>query len=323
MLFKSAPLFLCLVCAAGCVGTMQDYSDIQVATGGQGGHEVAAGGSSAIAAGAGGTAQSGGAGGNTTVGTGGVSASGGTTINGGAGGSVPKGGSAGRASVGGMAGQAPTGGSSPSESWLVADDFESGNIDAGKWSAPSTELATIAVQDKVFAHGRNALRIAVQATTPNGGHNRHANISVKNVPADLKGNVFLRMYVRFAQAPAFKDVMFFAGTGGAEYGSSTAFGTYPLSATQGNWYGQIDNSVGGTSTPVTVGTWVCLEAQWQSNPSRVSVFADGKMVVTQPGPSAPDFSKITIGFGSGHAPEYDTEMFIDDLAMDTQRIGCL
>jgi hypothetical protein len=131
------------------------------------------------------------------------------------------------------------------------------------------------------------------------------------------------MYVRFTQNPAFKDVMFFAGTGGAEYGSSTAFGTYPRDAATGQWYGQISNSVGGNNVAIATGVWICLEAQWQSSPSRLTMYGDGKLLFMQNGPTAPDFSKITIGFGSGHSPDYDFEMFIDDFAMDTRRIGCL
>lgn len=313
--FVPAALGAVLVGAFACSSTANDRR--VTGQGGSGGENAGLGGeatagsgsldqggsSAAFNGGAGGSAS----GGSSAGGSGGTKAVGGST-----GGGV--GGTAGRSvTVGGAAGMPPIGNE---ESWLVSENFETGKIDPMKWNEPLIQDGTsLSVQSDVNAHGRYALRVFVPAVRTNGGNNATAMITLKKTPAALNGNVFLRMYFRFDPAPNFKNIMYKSD------GGYTAFGTYS------NNGAVLFAGVGGSEdvgNKVVAGNkWICLEARWETSPFRITLFTDGVENYSRTGSSSGGFNNITIGFQSGHAPEYASTLYIDDFAMDTRRIGCL
>jgi hypothetical protein len=274
------------------------------AEGGNRNTNSATGGKSTGGTGSGGNAT----GGTSSGGTGGAGKTGGT------GGTVQTGGSGGTRATGGAGGTIPPVGGA--ENFLIAENFEGGIIDLGKWTAPEEgDGAKILVQTDQAAHGRHALRIDIPGTMGTGGGNRTATIRIKQTPAALTGHVFARMYVRFSPSPNYKDILY------SSDGGYTHFGTFPNNGAR--WMAQIGGSedIGGNVIPGD--KWLCLEAEWETGPFRLTLYVDGVSAYNRTGTSAAGFQNITLGLKTGHAPEADAKVWIDDFAMDTKRIGCL
>lgn len=258
-----------------------------------------------------------GAGGSKLGGEGGTPGAGGT-------GGVPNMGGTGAGKTGGTSGAVATGGSGGSnsggvgvsETWLVSENFESGKIDLAKWTAPyMTDGAILAVQSNQVAHGKYAMRIDVPGVRPNGGDNANAQITLKAKPPALTGHVFLRVYVRFSPAPDYKTILY------KSEGGHTEFGTYSSGGPR--FAVEVTGSSDAGSGPVVADKWLCVEVEWETGPYRMTLYVDGKSYYSRTGNAAPGFVDITIGYQSGHAAHYNSAIFIDDFAMDTQRIHCL
>ncbi len=297
------------------------------------------GGTSASPGGVAGTIQGGASAGGTAAGTGG--SVGGTSVvpgaggnSGGVGGSTGGTGTGGAGGTGGGAGgSGGLGGGGPVVSASCADhdydlclDFENG-IDTTKWTG-GTPGAIITTD---FAHGGHAYRLY-----PNPG----GLLKATNLGA-IKDVIWGRFYVHFAP--------------GAPGGHGNIVGAFDQS---NNWYEmgwQFDammgvwHATGGNerplrSKPFIVDQWYCIELQFDGTKTEMPKWwIDGQeaeyymaaneqlipKVVTQ-------FARIEVGFTpyaglglqmpDGKGPKDDrvlTDMAIDDIAFDTERIGCL
>jgi len=266
--------------------------------------------------GGGGGGGGGGSGGNASGGTtttGGTKATGGTGGTTGTGDMKTTGGSGGTVATGGAGG---TSGAGDTKSWLISEGFESGLIDPAKWlPLEETDGAKISVQSDQAAHGRYSLRIDIPGTKGTGGGNRSATIRIKQTPSALKGHVYARMYVRFSPSPNYKNIMY------ASEGAYTNFGTFSNNGAR--WMAQIGDSTDTGGNLIPADKWICLEAEWETGPFRVSLYVDGVAAYNRTGNTAAGFNNITLGLHTGHAPEADAKVWIDDFAMDVKRIGCL
>jgi hypothetical protein len=203
-------------------------------------------------------------------------------------------------------------------------DFENG-IDTTLWTG-GTPSAIVTTD---FAHGGHSYKLY-----PMGG----GTMTVKQL-GTITNQLWGRFYVHFKPE--------------APYGHGNILGAYDPA---NNWYeiGWQFNGILGDyhlasnreratrSKPVLVDQWYCIESFFDGTATNMPVWwIDGQMAAYYM-PDAPppvpvvlqQFAKITVGFtpyaALGLNPPYGSagppalsEMYIDDIAFDTKRIGCI
>jgi len=343
-MFRHAAGILIVAVAAGC------------SSGGSAGKTGAAGAAPSGGAGASAAGSNGGAG--TVVSTGGaggqagaVSASGGAGAGVAGSGAAPDGGAgaSGGASGGSSGADAAAGASGGpcGAGTLLCEDFESYNAPADLSAAWTTTVtaATLAVDTTKAAHGTKALHIKAAAGTP------VAVIAKQGAPLfPIAGNM---MYGRV--------MMWLTGTPGGDYhwNNIQAAGTMPGATTWGKygWGGQFGKILAGytvrtaqTATTATMdcsnpsmsafpsGKWVCVEWQFDGPKNAMHLWFDGTLLSdvdvngmgtrcvanTDLGKpwNAPDFSFLSLGWQQYQGSNGPLELWMDDVAVGTQRIGC-
>jgi hypothetical protein len=248
----------------------------------------------------------------------------------GAGGNSGAGGSAGTGGNSGAGGNAGAGGtnavsaSCADHDYDLCLDFENG-IDSSKWSGGTPS----AITTSDFAHGSHAYRLY-----PNGG----GVLKATNLGA-ITGQIWGRFYVHFAP--------------GAPGGHGAIVGAFDLSnnwyevgwqynAIVGVWHSSAANERALRSTPELVDRWYCVELlidgtktqmhRWWLDGTEASyTMPSNESLIPQ---LVSQFSRIEVGF-TPYAPltmqkpggpadsRVLTDAAIDDIAFDTQRIGCI
>ncbi|HET6283700.1 MAG TPA: hypothetical protein VFH73_22285 [Polyangia bacterium] len=320
----------CLTIIAGCTNSQSGP------TGGAGGGGGSGTGGAATT-GTGGVATTG-TGGADTSGTGG-SSSGGASGSGGAGlptdGATDAGGTTlpDAAMPGGCAG-------------LFCEDFESGQIDPGKWATPTANGGTFMLQQKIVAHGKYAVQFH---GNPNLAQPDYAYLIWKNAPAAMAKHNFGRAYFYITPKPHDIDMgMIYGGTAGfpkptylsiANHSTGWQLGFIKLSGSPG---GEVQ-AYPRPDIPVAV--WTCLEWEFNDQPTSINVWVDGQVVgsltnqkIDYPGGHVPGsplyngmnsdligaFTDFGIGYYDWHPqgrPAFD--LYYDDIVLGTTRPGCL
>ncbi len=335
---SSLPAWALLLAAAGFGCQDAEGAAPVAATGGSSG---AGGGGAAGTSGGG----SGGVSGTVSVGGGGeVSGNAGAPVVGGAGGAA--GGSAGGVGGGGAGALGCAASAHP-----VCVDFESGKLDAG-WSLGSNNSAgtSAKVESGQAAHGMYALHLT-------GFHMGTSTLIHTTQLGDIKDVMWGRYYLYMDPgAPTGHGGMvraFDVAKDWYELG-------FEYNSFLGNWHPATPNAGGWieramrTHDTITGKSWVCVEFQFDgAKPEVAQIWYDGKQVSyysvisycekgNGPGSGcevtltqANQFASFDIGvefyhgtslapdMWSGDGPPTITDAFIDDLALDTERIGCL
>jgi hypothetical protein len=321
-------------------------SGASAVTGASAGSGSGAGSSSGASADAGASAGSGSAAGSGSGATGTTGASSGSGASTGGGTGATSGQTSGNAQD---AGNATTGaeGGGPSDAGLVGDgplatagcannhyplclDFENG-IDTTVWTGGNpTAITTVD-----FAHGGHSYKLYERSpdAAPMGG----VTMTVTKL-GTITNQLWGRFYVHFKPE--------------APYGHGNILGAYDPA---NNWYeiGWQFNGILGDyhfaggersirSKPVLVDQWYCIESFFDGTAMNMPTWwIDGQVpayYMADPSTHAPavlqQFAKITVGFtpyaALGLNPPYGNpgppalaEMYIDDIAFDTKRIGCI
>jgi hypothetical protein len=326
-----------------------------IGSGGSGVGGAASGGSGAASASAGTGGGSGGSGGTiATGGSGGTIATGGAAGGVGASGPAGAGGAAGGPGSGGTAGGAAAGGSyggaggwslgaasrCTGSPYVVCEDFEStaeGAIPGGNWSLPGTNygVGTVVVASDYAARGSHSLKV----TIPTGGSSAEHYLQLKNLGPLANGH-FGRIFFR-AQSPTTTpfvhwDLILGAGPymgqnrrirwGVTGSGVGTSSGNW-------SWIYNIEQGDTGTGSSVhpVANAWMCVEWQWDAANQMVRFYFDDAEVpafhldTKLPNGTAlqvPTFSTLSFGLAKYQATNADLVFWIDEIALDTQRIGC-
>ncbi len=285
--------------------------------------------------GSGGTTSSPGTGGATTIdnGTGG-SATGGAATGGaatGTGGAVVGGGGrgGGTAATGGAAGGSD-GTVSGSCKGVFCDDFEAGTTLGAGWTVNNTLGATVKVVNTytttpgpTMAHsGKNAVQISFPA---GAGYAFLVEKAGFPAPMGYWGRVWL--YIETPTTDAGHDVYIEGSTGM----NLSNYGVRPLNTQKGDMTINISpvgtaEAGANTTTPIPRGVWTCFE--WQIS----ATGANGNVVLYAGGSTAPTVSlngKLIPALVEHHvgyeryAAGTAGNLWIDDYAMGTARIGCM
>ena len=304
--------------AAG--GTLTDTGGNPGAGSGSGGLGTASGGvGGSLATGGQGSANTSGAGGGDTSGAGGGESTGG-------------------AGTGGESGQSAS--LCEANALLLCDGFESGVIDPARWSVHtggSTDLVEVTTSQA--ARGTHSVHISTK-----NGFGFLRNESAFPVP---NNDYFGRMFVRVAEFSnvdwAHWTIAEAAGTGdgslirvGGQYHTGQMVNRWGVGSDggpTGDWTIHDADPPGAVEEPPT-NEWVCVEWEHKGSTNETSFFVDGEphpslhTTASDHGGSGGDYilpQMQSLWFGWYQYQDDDSltfEVWIDELAIHTARIGC-
>jgi hypothetical protein len=215
---------------------------------------------------------------------------------------------------------------------LFSEDFESGKLATNIWTQTVTGGNLLEVQSGKVAHGNYALRVSCPSPT----NKTWAFITAQHLPDALRQHHFGRAYVFVTPRPPDRHtILIMAGTPGFPKNKFQEIAT-----TRGQWQltyvdlqGVRDNEdyhIGGGNVPL--GKWFCLEWEFNDQPNHTTIWVDGKPAYETSFVSKPTaattglvggFKEFAFGFRLwGAAPEA-FDVYYDDIALDTKRIGSI
>jgi hypothetical protein len=224
---------------------------------------------------------------------------------------------------------------------LLSEDFESGQLDP-KWEKRVTGAATIQVQQEQTAHGKYALQVHY----PDMATQTYAFLIAPHLPETVKGHLFGRAYVKIAPGlPQSHTVLLLAGGPGWPISKFEEIGVYqgtlqPSYQENKSPRGQGRGEDVRHGEALPMGKWFLLEWEFNDDPTTLTIWVDGeKSPVTESGqkvdlasfkwPKGSENTKDLVGgfeeFGFGArvwgAVPQGFDIYYDDLAIDTKRIG--
>jgi hypothetical protein len=230
---------------------------------------------------------------------------------------------------------------------VLCEDFETGEIDPTKWSTKLHGGATVTVQQQIVAHGK----YAAQFHSPDpqtGAPQDYAYIIASMLGAGVSVSNYGRAYFYTDPKPTSVDTgLIFGGTAGfpspnymsiASSNSGWQFGYIQLMSSP---QGEVQNY---PAAQMPVGTWLCLEWQFNDQPDTINVWGNGQLIgtldnsdVDYPSGHAAgtplynsmnsgligSFVDFGFGFYDWHPGTVGFNVYYDDIVIGTQRVGCL
>lgn len=224
----------------------------------------------------------------------------------------------------------------------LCEDFESGTLDKSIWSVSGT---TPVVEGGQHARGSKALHITKMG-------NGSSYIREKKTFPAPKNSYWARIFVRFEQLPSSPGMDYahwtFAaasGTGvsgeirlsGQLSGGKNKFGVGTDNRTDamgtGDWTTS-DNDPAGMAKAVPTGEWLCIEWQHDGEHNETHFYWDAvehkSMATTETKHGGnmnpyilPTFDNVWVGWQEYQTSTENFEMWVDEIAIDPQRIGCV
>jgi hypothetical protein len=297
------------------------------------GGSLSSGGSASSGAGTAGSIANGG------VANGGTSGS----IGAGAGGTASAG--AGASGASGSAGASGAGGATAcvmagSE---LCEDFESGTIDPNKWKQSTSNMTSIAVETGHAHSGQYAVHLKFVA----GMQNTVTIAEGVTFPA-TPNKFYSRMWAYFApDIPKATNMDFHTGFmmgGGNNDKGTTTLGMGMIGSDQqylgySIFFGDPKYEFGPWSnTRIVPNTWLCIELfedgsdlttekrqVWLNDVELKDIASDSAKAggTTNPNHLPPTFDKVTFGVTEYHPIPTLSDMWIDDIRVSSQKIGCM
>ncbi len=215
----------------------------------------------------------------------------------------------------------------PAPKPLFSEDFESGTIDKNVWTEDVTGDAIVTVESDKVAHGKYALLVR----SPAPAQRTHAWLRAANLPGALQHHHFGRAYVYIAPVVPDRHTVFItAGTAG---GAKSKY--FEVATAHGNFQTTFTNDVSGgedwhAGPPLPLGRWFLLEWEFNDQPDRETIWVDGEQVMDTPFMFKSTqqstgligaFTDVAFGFFLRGAAPIPFDVYYDDIALDTHRIG--
>jgi hypothetical protein len=211
---------------------------------------------------------------------------------------------------------------------VFSEDFESGDLKPEVWTKRVNGDVSVTVQQEIVAHGKNALK----AHYPNA-RGAYAFAVASHLPDSIKGHFFGRAYVNFPNPiPAGHVVFISCGTEGFPISNFFELGNrqnkmQPSYQQNGKDITRGETMFAGPAYPV--GKWFCLEWEFNDKPDSMKIWIDGEKVFeTDKGYKADTtedfvkgFSEFAFGFRSWGTVPNGFDVYYDDIAFGTSRIG--
>jgi hypothetical protein len=251
---------------------------------------------------------------------------------------APSGGSSGNSGNGGSAGSGCT-----SAGTELCDDFEGGVIDSSLWQTPKPSTGvTVAVDDSRPHAGKYSLHIHGVA----GAHNSGIIAEAVTFPARSNAfytRIFAYLYPDLPQTMGSNyQIGFIYGSGKNDVGNVTTgmgvIGGSNQIVGYSIFYGPPFYQFGPWSaTRITPGSWICLELHedgsrpntedrqvWINDQELTELKSDSKTAVgtNSTNYASPAYTLISIGLAEFSATPLLTDMWVDDVRISSQKIGC-
>ena len=208
---------------------------------------------------------------------------------------------------------------------VFAENFESGVINKDVWTVDATGDAIVTVQADKAAHGKYALL----ARCPAPARGTHAYLRMANLPVPLQHHHFGRAYVYITPVvPDRHTVLIQSGTTDAK---SKYF---EVATSHGDFQTTFTNDAGGEDwhpgPTIPLGRWFLLEWEFNDQPDEETIWVDGEKMMdspftfktaTQSSGLIGAFTNVAFGFLLRGAAPVPFDVYYDDIALDTQRIG--
>ena len=222
----------------------------------------------------------------------------------------------------------------------LCEDFESGTLDSTTWKVSGTAPVIDTVQ---AARGSHALHVHL---TANGASYIK---ETKTFPA-LAGGYYGRAFIYFAHLPTTASMTYAHWTA---FASTTSIGEIRVSGQlqngknlwgvgtdsgsnaggTGDWTNS-DNDPVGSPRAVPTGEWMCIEWQhdstndvtklWWDATEHPSLATTATMHGGNSNPYAlPDLTAAWFGWQEYQTSTEEFELWVDEIAVDAQRIGCV
>lgn len=229
----------------------------------------------------------------------------------------------------------------------LCEDFESGTLDPGTWTVTGV---TPVIDDQQAARGQRALHVTVN------GKGSSFITETKTFPA-ADNSYFGRMFVYFQSLPTpasgfdYSHWTFAAASGtgvkgevrlsGQMQGGQNLFGVGTDSLDDPNGTGDWTNpdqdpGPNGTPTPVPTGQWLCIEWMHDGAHNQTRFWWDAvehpSLGTTPSTPhmgnanvpfTLPTFTNLWVGWYEYQVTTESFELWIDEIAIDHARIGCV
>ena len=236
---------------------------------------------------------------------------------------------------------------------LLCDSFEGTAIDTTTWqvSGSGSEMPSLSIAQA--ARGTGSLHIVLSKIAQGGGYESQRLNETKTFPA-ANNRYFGRMFVRFASLPAapldYLHWTIAAGTGDDIPTDIRLSGQFNNDGQGKNLYGigtdetgldggtgdwtQQDNDPANNPTNVPLNKWMCVEWMYDGSANETRFWWNGiehpsmHTTSTMSGSKTgapfilPDFTSQWIGFEAYQSTTETLEAYLDELAIDGERIGC-
>jgi hypothetical protein len=214
---------------------------------------------------------------------------------------------------------------------LFSENFESGEISTNVWTQSVTGGNVLQVQNEKVAHGNFALRVRC----PSPSNKTWAFINVQHLPDALRQHHFGRAYMFVTPKPPDRHtILIMAGTPDFPKNKfqevATTRGQWQLTYVDLRPNGDKEDFHSGGGVPLD--RWFCLEWEFNDHPNHATVWVDGQLAyetsfVSKTTGATNDlvggFDEFSFGFRLwGAAPEA-FDIYYDDIALNTKRIGQL
>ena len=221
----------------------------------------------------------------------------------------------------GSSGSSGTGGAPAACKALFCEDFEGGkDIDPVKWKVdvgydPGNMLA---LQSTQVAHGTSAAHAHLVDTT-GGFATLRESTTFPQLADELWGRAYFYTTVADGAGHTGFISAFVADARVLEIGQSN-----------GNWqltyYEPGKEYPAGYNTKIPQSKWVCLEWHFKrSGPKLIEVYTDGALAVDYDasGHQPAALTAVSLGIDNHSANPPGNDVYLDDIAVDAARIGCL
>jgi len=214
---------------------------------------------------------------------------------------------------------------------LFSEDFESGQLNADVWKQEVTGNNVIKIQSDKAAHGKYALEVQC----PEPSNKTWAFITTDKLPEALHQRYFGRAYMFIAsQLPTRHSILVMAGTAGFPKNKyqevASANGRWQLTYVDLTGAAMEEDYHAAGSMPYN--RWFCLEWEFSDQPNHSSLWVDGQPIldtgfVSKSTKKTTDlvggFTDYRFGFKLWGAAPAAFDLYFDDIALDTKRIGMI
>lgn len=199
---------------------------------------------------------------------------------------------------------------------FLCEDFETG-VDPVRWEKNLSTQSSLVVDESRFHGGKRSLHARAVTQTP--GVEAKAQLSHDQ---PVPERAFVRFYL-WVDPPAVDDVVVSVLMQGADPFEGMNLRVTPLGlVTLTNWADEPDGNYDGT-TSIPPAEWACIEWSVDRTTRQVVVTQDGSPSVSFTAGTLVDANWFQLGAlltlpGAGD----ETDVWVDDLVIDTAPIGC-